>query len=55
MEVVAEVVTAEMLRETVQRYKDNGKRILAVSPSTLEKTTRTGKVYVATHFVVIAQ
>lgn len=48
MEVKVQVVTMENLQQTIQTEKDNGKRILALSPSKIVR----GKV---SEFVLVTQ
>ena len=53
--VRSEVVAAEELEAKVQSAKDEGRRILAVSPSTLTRRSRVSKEYDATSYVLVTQ
>lgn len=55
MNVIIEEVDAPDLQAKVQEAKDAGRRILAISPSCLEKQGRSTKNFAVTRYVLITQ
>lgn len=55
MPVVVMIVTADNLEQTIQQAKDNGKRILALSPHTMKRRSLRATEYETTVYTLVLQ